>query len=212
MSFSSFARKVRDPSLPHQRRVLALRCCVHLYRPFGFYPTLAFLVDIAGPYQRDEAALLRALDTLIESRRAWQAEVRAYAETRRQAKRQGRRGPRPGARNPDHTPDHWYAAPQRAALHALGSWHRPFVPDPAAPDRVGDAVRNCAAAALGSDGSLTPDQRRLLLDSIAKLRERLGRPDRFVNDGVAHKRDRDLLRLALLAAAAAQIDMSGESG
>ncbi|MBB5873819.1 hypothetical protein F4553_007253 [Allocatelliglobosispora scoriae] len=202
MSFGCFARKVRDPSLPHAWRVAALRCCVQLYRPIGFHATLAFLADVAGPYQRDEAALLRALEILIVSRRAWQADVRAYAETRRQAKRQGRRSPRPGDRNPDHTPDHWYGAPQQAALHALGSWHRPFVPDPKTPDRTGAAVLTCAAAALASDGSLTPEQQRSLLDSIAELQERLRRPGRHRDDSVAHKRDRDLLRLAMLAAAA----------
>jgi hypothetical protein len=204
VSFSVFARKVRDASLPHGRRVSALRSCVQLYRPIGFHPTLAFLADVAGPYQRDEAALLRALDVLSTSRRAWQADVRAYAQARRQAKREGRRSPRPGQRNPDHTPDHWYAAPRQTALHALGSWHRPFVPDPRAPDRTGDDVRTCAAAALATDGSLTSEQRLLLLDSIAKLRQRLRPPGRFLDDSVAHKRDRDLLRLALLAEAASR--------
>ncbi|MET9301691.1 hypothetical protein ABZX66_20445 [Micromonospora aurantiaca] len=58
MSFSAFARRVRDPALPHQRRVSALRSCVQLYRPVGFEATLSFLEEVAGPFRRDEAALL----------------------------------------------------------------------------------------------------------------------------------------------------------
>ncbi|MEV0805941.1 hypothetical protein [Micromonospora sp. NPDC050200] len=111
MSFSAYARTVRDVSLPHRRRVSALRSCVQLYRPLGFHATLSYLGEIAGPYDRDEAALLRALDALVASRRAWQADVRAYAEIRRQAKRRGRRSPRPVERNPNNGPDHWYGAP-----------------------------------------------------------------------------------------------------
>ncbi|PRX55837.1 hypothetical protein B0I32_12557 [Nonomuraea fuscirosea] len=55
MSFGAFARKVRDPALPH-RRVSALRSCVQLYRPIGFEATLSFLHAEAGPFRTDEAA------------------------------------------------------------------------------------------------------------------------------------------------------------
>ena len=61
MSFGNFARQVRDPALPHRRRVAALRSCVQLYRPIGFEATLSFLHTKAGPFRTDEAALLRAL-------------------------------------------------------------------------------------------------------------------------------------------------------
>lgn len=79
MSFGNFARKVRDPALPHQRRVSALRSCVQLYRPIGFEATLSFLHAKAGPYRTDEAALLRALAMLETSRSAWQEAKHIYA-------------------------------------------------------------------------------------------------------------------------------------
>jgi hypothetical protein len=79
VSFGTYARHVRNPELPYRRRVSALRSCVQLYRPIGFHATLSFLEEIAGPFQRDEMALLRALDALVASRAAWHAEQRDYA-------------------------------------------------------------------------------------------------------------------------------------
>lgn len=75
MSFSAYARKVRDPALPFRRRVSALRSCVQLYRPIGFHATLSFLQELAGPYQREEEALHRALDALTASRALRRAEA-----------------------------------------------------------------------------------------------------------------------------------------
>jgi hypothetical protein len=69
VSFGNYARQVRDATLPHGRRVSALRSCVQLYRPIGFHATFSFLAQVAGPYDCDEAALLRALDALVASRR-----------------------------------------------------------------------------------------------------------------------------------------------
>ncbi|MFG3422558.1 hypothetical protein ACIBTZ_24760 [Micromonospora sp. NPDC049460] len=43
MSFGAYARQVRDPALPHRRRVSALWSCVQLYRPIGLHATLSFL-------------------------------------------------------------------------------------------------------------------------------------------------------------------------
>jgi hypothetical protein len=82
VSFGTYARKVRDATLPYRRRVSAFRSCVQLYQPIGFDASLSFLEEIAGPFQRDEASLLRALDALTASREDWQAEVREYAAMR----------------------------------------------------------------------------------------------------------------------------------
>src|SRR3954447_18745485 len=108
MSFGVYARKVRDAPLPYGRRVSALRSCVQLYRPIGFHASLSFLAEIAGPFVRDEASLLRALDVLAASRAEWHAAGRRYAAMRREAKRKGQRSPRPKDPNPDHFPRHWY--------------------------------------------------------------------------------------------------------
>ncbi|WP_436762313.1 hypothetical protein [Streptosporangium sp. V21-05] len=100
MSFGNFARKARDTTLPHQRRLSALRSCVQLYRPIGFEATLSFPDATAGPFRTDEAALPRALAVLEASRSAWQEERPAYAAARREAKQRGQRSPRPDDINP----------------------------------------------------------------------------------------------------------------
>lgn len=131
MSFSAYARKVRDPTLPYRRRVSALRSCVQLYRPIGFHATLSFLEELAGPYERDEAALLRALDALAASRALRNAEAQRYAQARRAAKRLGHRSPRRGDPHPAERFGYWYGAPRQAALHALRYWRRkPSAPAP----------------------------------------------------------------------------------
>ncbi|MFC6595617.1 hypothetical protein [Kitasatospora paranensis] len=101
MSFGWHARRVADPALPLRVRVAALRSCVQLYRPLGFHGTLDRLAGVAGPYQRDEAALLRALEVLEADRAGWLAELEAYARARRSGKRCGRRVPAEGERNPN---------------------------------------------------------------------------------------------------------------
>jgi hypothetical protein len=37
----------------------------------GFHATLGFLQELAGPFERDETALLRALDAVTASRAGW---------------------------------------------------------------------------------------------------------------------------------------------
>ncbi|MEV6207668.1 hypothetical protein [Kitasatospora sp. NPDC051914] len=101
MSFGWHARRVADSRLPLRVRVAALRSCVQLYRPLGFHGTLDRLAWLAGPFQRDEAALLRALAVLEEDRGRWLAELDDYARSRRTGKRCGRRVPGEGERNPN---------------------------------------------------------------------------------------------------------------
>jgi hypothetical protein len=200
MSFGTYARKVRNAALPYGRRVSALRSCVQLYRPIGFHASLSFLEEIAGPFQRDEASLLRALDALTASRAGWQADVRQYAAMRRQAKRRGQRSPRPKDPNPSKSPGHWYGATRQAALHALKFWRRGRLPallEP--PDQLTENLNSCVVASLDSGGPLTPEQRRMLTDCVAELQ----RPDLYGSDPVAYFRARDLLTVARLAETAA---------
>jgi hypothetical protein len=196
VSFSAYARQVRDPGLPYRRRVSALRSCVQLYRPIGFRATLSFLEELAGPFQRDEAALLRALDALATSRAARRAQVRCYALARTAAKRRGQRRPRPGDLNPHQRPGYWYGAPRQAAVHALRFWQRERLPALLTTDepiavRIGQCVRACVAAG----GTLTPQHRQVLAAAIETLHERL-QPTLWPDDQPAYFRVRDLLQLA----------------
>ncbi|MCO6000030.1 hypothetical protein [Actinoallomurus rhizosphaericola] len=205
MSFGVHARKVRDTTLPYGRRVSALRSCVQLYRPIGFHATLSFLEELAGPFGRDEAALLRALDALIESREAWKADVRAYAAMRARAKRHGRRGPRPTDPDPGRFPGHWYGAPGRAALHALEFWRRSRLPallEP--PDPVTEDLNLCVDASLRSGGPLTGEQRRMLDACVTELRRRQEEPGRWPGGQAAYFRFRDLLTVARFVQTAAE--------
>ncbi|GGM83698.1 hypothetical protein GCM10012275_62900 [Longimycelium tulufanense] len=79
--------------------------------------TLTLLQQKAGPFQRDEAALLRAVDMLEASRAAWHVELRAYAAARREAKQRGQRAPHPTKANP-YTPTRWYGTLEPSARHA----------------------------------------------------------------------------------------------
>ncbi|MFI7578244.1 hypothetical protein [Micromonospora sp. NPDC049497] len=101
---------------------------MQLYRPIGFHATLSFLRVLAGPFERDEAALLRALDALSASRAGWHSELHEYAAERRAAKHMGRRSPHPNDPNPNQGPRCWYGAPQQAALHALRIWRHERLP------------------------------------------------------------------------------------
>ncbi|MEV4197536.1 hypothetical protein [Micromonospora globbae] len=196
MSFSAYARQVRDPALPYQHRVSALRSCVQLYRPIGFHATLSFLEELAGPFQHEEEALLRALDALSASRAARRAEFRRYAAARVAAKRRGQRHPRPDDPNPHLLHGYWYGAPRRAALHALRFWQRDRLAvllasdDPIAA-QVGCCVRACVAAA----GALTSQHRQLLAAAIDTLRERI-QPDLWRHDQAAYFRAWDLMQIA----------------
>jgi hypothetical protein len=120
VSFGTYVRRVRNTELPYRHRVIALRSCVQMYRPIGFHATLSFLEEIAGPFDRDEAALLRALDALMASRASWHADLRDYAAERKLAKRRGQRSPRPTDPNPNGFPRRWYGAPGQAVWPTSG--------------------------------------------------------------------------------------------
>lgn len=70
MSFGTYARRVRDSGLPYGARYRALRCAATRYMPLGFHATWAFITGKAGNVRADEAALLRALEVLEDSRHA----------------------------------------------------------------------------------------------------------------------------------------------
>ncbi|MEV0410373.1 hypothetical protein AB0I68_06040 [Streptomyces sp. NPDC050448] len=86
MSFTVYARRVRDHTLPHAHRRSALRSAIVLFKPFGFQATWSYL-GTAGDLDRDGDALLRALEKLESSRDAGIAERAAFAERRREEKR-----------------------------------------------------------------------------------------------------------------------------
>lgn len=163
MSFGTYARKVRDGSLPYGRRFNALVACVRLYQPLGHLATFGYLNHVAGDLRRDEAALLRALDTLTASRRLWLVEIEAYAARRKEAKRLGWRTPRSSDPDPTSQP-YWYGDVQRAATFALGFMVR-------TPDLIGhtDAdVLRLASSVLESGGDLG----RVPLEQVGVLRKR----------------------------------------
>jgi hypothetical protein len=195
MSFGNFARKVRDPALPHQRRVSALRSCVQLYRPIGFEATLSFLQAKAGPFRTDETALLRALAMLEASRSAWQDAKQTYAAARREAKQRGQRSPHPNDINP-YTPMHWYGARREAALHTVSFWHQRrltiLLTDD---DKPSQNLRECVQTCLDTGGRLPHEQRRLLADCIDQLTARL-QPALRHDDQAEYFRTRDLLTVA----------------
>ncbi|GIG93372.1 hypothetical protein [Plantactinospora endophytica] len=119
MSFGTYARRVRDHSLPYGRRINALAGCVERYRPIGYLATFGYLEQIAGAFRREEAALLRALDALLASRDRRLVELAAYAERQREAKRLGQRIPRKNELNAN-SPACWYGDARRAAMYTVG--------------------------------------------------------------------------------------------
>ncbi|MBN1170631.1 MAG: hypothetical protein JXA67_00475 [Micromonosporaceae bacterium] len=197
MSFSWYARRVRDPGLPHRVRVSALRSCVQLYRPIGFHATLSFLRELAGPFDHEEAALVRALDALMASRAGWCADLECYAADRAIAKRRGRRCPGQWEPNPNRGPVYWYGAPHRAALHALRYWRRRRLPTLLS-FRLDPAARQVLAsvdACLAAGGALPPEDRRSLAEAVDALRRRLG-AGLYHDDPAEYSRTRDWLELA----------------
>ncbi|WP_157641421.1 hypothetical protein [Longispora albida] len=121
MSFSNFVRRARDPGRPHLARVASLCSAVQVYRPLGHRATLSYLTRISGPYEKDEAALLRAVELLTASRGIAVQERAAYGARRGTEKAAGRRRPAPG----DY-PDQqiWHLDPRDGAMHALWFWLR----------------------------------------------------------------------------------------
>ncbi|MER7008251.1 hypothetical protein ABT297_35110 [Dactylosporangium sp. NPDC000555] len=203
MSFSAYASLVRCPTPLYRHRLVAFRSCVQLYQPIGFHASLSYLEAMAGPFERDEAALLRALDILCASRAAWHAALREYAAQRRAAKRRGQRSPHPNDPNPSHFPGFWYGAPRQAAVHALTFWRRDRLPALlASSDPIAAQVDSCVTAFLAAGGSLTPDQRQHLTDAVDALQRRLQTGLRH-DDEPAYVRTVDLLRVAWLVRTAA---------
>lgn len=196
MSFGTYARRVRNAELPYRHRVSALRSCVQLYRPIGFHATLSFLEEIAGPFDRDEAALLRALDALVASRAGWHADLREYAAERKLAKRRGQRSPHPTEPNPNGFPRWWYGAPGPAALHAVRYWRQHEAPGLLAePDPTTLDLAACVTASLAAGGSLLPAEREMLSATVEALRQRMG-SETWRDDWQAYYRAFDLLKVA----------------
>ena len=175
MSFGTYARQVTDGALPYARRINALAGCVQLYRPLGYLATFGYLEHVAGPFRRDEAALLGALDMLTASRVLWLAEVDAYANRRRAAKRLGRRIPLSSETNPN-LPACWYGDSRRAATFTLGYLLRK-------PDRISYAeldVIRLASSVLQAHGEVDrvhPDQLSVLRKRLEQLRAASGWPN-----------------------------------
>jgi hypothetical protein len=175
VSFGTYARKVRDHTLPHGRRVGALVSCVQMYQPIGFRATFSYLEHVAGPLRRNEAALLRAMDALSASRAIWLKQLAAYAEQRREAKRLGRRNPRPADSNPN-SPACWYGDARAAAQFAL----RSLLNRPAEVAMVDPEVIRLACACLAAQGDLDKAERERLSGlrlAFSHGQKVAGRPD-----------------------------------
>lgn len=142
----------------------ALAGCVQMYRPLGYVATFGYLGHVAGPFRRDEAALLRALDALTASRGLWPADVDAYATRRREAKRLGWRTPRSAETNPT-LPACWYGNSRRASTFTPGFLFRE-------PERIGYAdaeVIRLASSVVEAHG----DVDRVRLEQLSVLQKRL---------------------------------------
>ncbi|GIG59057.1 hypothetical protein Lfu02_34290 [Longispora fulva] len=189
MSFASSAARVRNPDLPWGRRVNALGSCVQIYRPLGFNITLSLLTRLAGPYARDEATLLAALDLLSASRAARHRASEAYAARRTAAKRAGRRVPGPDEPYP-HRSLRWDADPREGALHALWCWtRRHFAALTATGHPAAVDLRGLATTCL-TTGRLDPADRSLLALHVRALR----RPDS--TESFTFRQRHDLLTIA----------------
>ena len=165
MGFNERVRRVRSGRLTHGQRVAALCSCVSLYHPIGHRATLSFLAELAGPYQRHEGALLRALEALEASRAVWHAEFTVYRSSRAKQKRLGERVPSHDDSPPSSMSGHWYAAApdlsRRAAVHALKLWEQDH--EPASGD---DEVRSLVRCCIATGGRLADEQ----LDTVLSRR------------------------------------------
>ncbi|MFG1827779.1 GNAT family N-acetyltransferase [Microbispora bryophytorum] len=182
MSFSSHARRVRDRTLPHRYRYVALRCAVGHYRPLGSPATWDYIAGRAGEVHNDEGALIRALDALEVSRNAWRAELAEF-ERRRSADKQERH--RRTVTVEEYRYRHGWRWPgpdaHEATLHAVTAlWEehtRLSFPGEVPPADHGDLVELDSTIAgviwtyLRRNGNLHPDHRGLLRDCLARLRD-----------------------------------------
>jgi hypothetical protein len=171
VSFAADARKAKNAELPYLRRLSAFHSCVQRYKPLGFGATLSFVEQLAGQYRSEEAALLRAVKILVESREQWKKEVCEYAKSRAQAKAAGQRKPSPDDPDPSHFPPRWYGAARYAALHALA--FRQFRGQlPPKRDSVASEVHTLITQTLTTGGDLAPNERELLSYLTAELSHR----------------------------------------
>lgn len=200
MSFGTYGRKVGDSSLPYGHRINALAGCVQLYRPIGYLATFAYLEHVAGPFRRDEGALLRALDALSVSRDLWLKDLSTYAGRRRLAKRLGQRNPGKTVLNPN-SPTCWYGDPRRAALFTLNF----LLTGQGTIVMVDTDVLRLASSVLEAGGKITSTE----LEQLIGLRQRCER----LRDGSGwphvdwpnwHKANQSLWILRQLACAAAE--------
>lgn len=173
MSFNADAAKARDPERRYGARVRSLASCVENHCPFGFQATFFVLRKLAGPFRRDEAALLRAIDVLVESRERWLVHRASHARMRVEEKRRGRRIPT--APDPSTGPHFWYGPKKRAAeVHVLGYWWRnhPELRGLATSDEVGATLRALSTAFIKSDGPLSRTQLATVADCVWELSRR----------------------------------------
>lgn len=104
-TFGTYARRVREPSLPLIHRTRALRGCVAAFHPYGFEATWRKVTSgrriathrFGTTYVPD---LLAAVDELDAARRFWLLGGARYAERRRREKAAGIRTPRAAAEWP----------------------------------------------------------------------------------------------------------------
>jgi hypothetical protein len=174
MSFGTYARKVRDPSLPYGCRINALAGCVQRYQPVGYQATFAYLEHVAGPFRRDEGALLRAMDMLSSSRDLWLVELGDYARQRKRAKRMGRRIP--GIAEPG--PTCWYGDQRDAAVFALTYLLRRMAKGrPVRAEAAGEEVLSLASSCVDDGGRVGRERLDELRVQFERQREVAGRPD-----------------------------------
>ncbi|WP_432872100.1 N-acetyltransferase family protein [Microbispora rosea] len=88
MSFGAHARRVRDRTLPHRYRYLALRRAAGHHMPLGPRATWDYITGRAGDVRHDEGALVHALDVLEAGRDARHAELAEFARRRSADKRE----------------------------------------------------------------------------------------------------------------------------
>ncbi len=187
VSFSVFARKVRDTRLPYGRRVSALRSCVQMYRPIGFHASLSFLEELAGR----SSVRSRCYEPWTPSSRAATSGRRTTGRTRPRAAgrsteageaRDLRTRTRAGARTTGTAP----VSRRRCTPSATGT--------PASPPT---SPKTCVTECLASGGPLTAEQRRTLTARVTEIRRRL--PGLYDEDRVAFFHTRDLLKVARLS-------------
>jgi hypothetical protein len=187
VSFGTYARRVRDRDLSYAMRYCALRCAVSRYCPIGFHATWSFLSTV-GNLKRDEEALLRALDVLETSRRAWLAELDAFAARRRVEKQRHRRTPT--AAEQRRLRGYRWPGPDghAAVLHTVGPlWKKHLAslfpetpPGTEAEFASFDAtIGSFVSAYLDFGGELGPEEQDLLLACLREQTPNLGYPTGF---------------------------------